>query len=153
MANPFQTSREQTEAGIQAVVLASKQSSGTADAIQAQAQAEADAARGADPAPETPSKGARITLSSKLSEAEIEAKVAALVAGGCPKEFAPRIVASEAGSNSGLWARVSEKGALSVYGMGRFPVTLYAAQWERLLAVGAQILAAIEANAETLERK
>ncbi len=32
--------------------------------------------------------------------------------------------------------KVSEKGALSVYGMGRFPVTLYAEQWETLLAEG-----------------
>ncbi len=30
--------------------------------------------------------------------------------------------------------KVSEKGALSVYGMGRFPVTLYREQWERLLS-------------------
>lgn len=30
--------------------------------------------------------------------------------------------------------KVSEKGALSVYGLGRFPVTLYRGQWERLLA-------------------
>ena len=30
--------------------------------------------------------------------------------------------------------KVSEKGALSVYGMGRFPVTLYREQWERLIA-------------------
>ncbi len=29
--------------------------------------------------------------------------------------------------------KVSEKGALSVYGLGRFPVTLYRSQWERLL--------------------
>jgi hypothetical protein len=30
--------------------------------------------------------------------------------------------------------KVSEKGALSLYGLGRFPVTLYRTQWERLLA-------------------
>jgi len=30
--------------------------------------------------------------------------------------------------------KVSEKGGVSVYGLGRFPVTLYAEQWERLLA-------------------
>jgi hypothetical protein len=30
--------------------------------------------------------------------------------------------------------KVSEKGALSVYGLGRFPVTLYKGQWERLIA-------------------
>jgi hypothetical protein len=33
-----------------------------------------------------------------------------------------------------LTMKVSEKGALSVYGLGRFPVTLYAGQWERLFA-------------------
>lgn len=32
-----------------------------------------------------------------------------------------------------LTLKVSEKGAVSVYGLGRFPVTLYAQQWERLL--------------------
>ena len=33
-----------------------------------------------------------------------------------------------------IYFKVSEKGALSVYGLGRFPVTLYKEQWERLLA-------------------
>lgn len=44
--------------------------------------------------------------------------------------------------------KVSEKGALSVYGMGRFPVTLYAEQWETLLSaeVSGQINAFIAAN-------
>ena len=36
--------------------------------------------------------------------------------------------------NGKLSYKVSEKGALSVYGMGRFPVTLYAEQWEKLLS-------------------
>jgi len=35
-------------------------------------------------------------------------------------------------SGNGLTMKVSQKGALSVYGMGRFPVTLYADQWKRL---------------------
>jgi len=30
--------------------------------------------------------------------------------------------------------KVGEKGGLSVYGLGRFPVSLYRSQWERLLA-------------------
>jgi len=34
----------------------------------------------------------------------------------------------------GLAMKVSEKGALSIYGLGRFPVTLYRGQWERLLS-------------------
>jgi hypothetical protein len=35
----------------------------------------------------------------------------------------------------GLTLKVSEKGAMSVYGLGRFPVTLYKEQWEKLLAM------------------
>ena len=35
--------------------------------------------------------------------------------------------------------KVSEKGALSVYGLGRFPVTLYKEQWTRLLAMADEI--------------
>jgi hypothetical protein len=35
----------------------------------------------------------------------------------------------------GLSLRVSEKGGLSVYGLGRFPVTLYKEQWTKLLDV------------------
>jgi hypothetical protein len=39
----------------------------------------------------------------------------------------------------GLTLKVSEKGALSLYGMGRFPVTLYKEQWLRILASAAEI--------------
>jgi hypothetical protein len=49
--------------------------------------------------------------------------------------------------------KVSEKGALSVYGMGRFPVTLYKEQWLRLLAMADDIKAFIEANNEKLKVK
>lgn len=49
--------------------------------------------------------------------------------------------------------KVSEKGALSVYGLGRFPVTLYRQQWERLLANKDEILAFITVNARTLAVK
>jgi hypothetical protein len=49
--------------------------------------------------------------------------------------------------------KVSEKGALSVYGLGRFPVSLYRGQWERLIEVIPQIKAFIEANASTLTTK
>ena len=52
-----------------------------------------------------------------------------------------------------LAMKVSEKGALSVYGMGRFPVTLYKEQWLRLLAMGEDIKAFIEANNERLKTK
>jgi len=38
----------------------------------------------------------------------------------------------DAQARNGLKMKVSQKGAVSVYGMGRFPVTLYASQWERI---------------------
>jgi hypothetical protein len=52
-----------------------------------------------------------------------------------------------------LSLKVSEKGALSVYGMGRFPVTLYKEQWLRLLAVADDIKSFIDANSERLKTK
>jgi hypothetical protein len=52
-----------------------------------------------------------------------------------------------------LSLKVSEKGALSVYGMGRFPVTLYREQWERLLAMSDQIKEFIQQNDQTLKKK
>lgn len=53
----------------------------------------------------------------------------------------------------GLTLKVSEKGAVSVYGLGRFPVTLYASQWERLIADGSKVQAFIEANRTVLKHK
>jgi len=49
--------------------------------------------------------------------------------------------------------RVSEKGALSVYGLGRFPVTLYREQWEKLLAMASEIRDFIEKNDQALKKK
>ena len=49
--------------------------------------------------------------------------------------------------------RVSEKGAVSVYGLGRFPVTLYQEQWEKLLAHADEIRAFITENRERLKKK
>lgn len=49
--------------------------------------------------------------------------------------------------------KVSEKGALSVYGLGRFPVTLYREQWEKLLAMSDQIREFIQENDTALKRK
>ena len=49
--------------------------------------------------------------------------------------------------------RVSEKGALSVYGLGRFPVTLYREQWEKLLGMGDEIRRFIEENDSKLKKK
>ena len=49
--------------------------------------------------------------------------------------------------------KVSEKGALSVYGLGRFPVTLYREQWEKLLAMADEIRRFIQQNDHLLKKK
>ena len=49
--------------------------------------------------------------------------------------------------------RVSEKGALSVYGMGRFTVTLYREQWEKLLGMSDEIRQFIRDNDAVLKKK
>lgn len=49
--------------------------------------------------------------------------------------------------------KVSEKGGLSVYGLGRFPVTLYVGQWERLLDRVDALKAFMLENESTLSRK
>ena len=56
-------------------------------------------------------------------------------------------------SSKGLSMRVSQKGALSIYGLGRFPVTLYKEQWKRLLDMSDEIRAFIEANDTELRSK
>ena len=56
-------------------------------------------------------------------------------------------------SSKGLSLRVSEKGALSVYGLGRFPVTLYKEQWLRLLDMTEDIHGFIKQNEAQLKSK
>ena len=56
-------------------------------------------------------------------------------------------------ASSGIRMKVSEKGAVSVYGMGRFPVTLYKEQWLKLLDMSAEIRDFIAANDAQLKRK
>jgi hypothetical protein len=57
------------------------------------------------------------------------------------------------GASQGIRMKVSEKGALSIYGMGRFPVTLYKEQWLRLLDLADDIRAFIAANEGQLKAK
>lgn len=52
-----------------------------------------------------------------------------------------------------LSMKVSEKGALSIYGMGRFPVTLYKEQWLKLLAISEDIKEFIKENNSRLKTK
>ena len=52
-----------------------------------------------------------------------------------------------------LRCKVSEKGAISIYGLQRMPVTLYVGQWERLIAFVPQLVAFAKANNAQLSRK
>ena len=53
----------------------------------------------------------------------------------------------------GASLKVSEKGGVSVYGLGRFPVTLYKEQWTRLLEMADEIRAFIKENDARLKAK
>lgn len=79
--------------------------------------------------------------------ASLQAKYAELEAQN--KALAAKLVVKQT-----ISMKVAEKGGLSVYGLGRFPVTLYAGQWERLLApeMVAKVQAFITAHPE-LARK
>jgi hypothetical protein len=57
------------------------------------------------------------------------------------------------GASSNIRMKVSEKGAVSIYGMGRFPVTLYKEQWVKLLDMSTEIRAFIAANETQLKKK
>jgi hypothetical protein len=57
------------------------------------------------------------------------------------------------GASTGIRLKVSEKGAVSIYGMGRFPVTLYKEQWLKLLQMADEIRAFIDANKTQLKSK
>jgi hypothetical protein len=59
----------------------------------------------------------------------------------------------QAQASDGIRMKVSEKGALSVYGMGRFPVTLYKEQWLKLLDMSGEIRAFIAENEARLKAK
>jgi hypothetical protein len=61
--------------------------------------------------------------------------------------------ALKARGGKGISMKVSEKGAVSVYGLGRFPVTLYQEQWLKLLDVADDIRAFIREHEGRLKKK
>jgi len=62
-------------------------------------------------------------------------------------------VALKKSTSSDVRMKVSEKGGVSVYGMGRFPVTLYKEQWLKLMDMSDEIRAFIAANEAQLKTK
>ena len=72
-----------------------------------------------------------------MTREEILAKVAS---GAIPVEEASKLLEKADQAKKGsLYCKVSEKGGISVYGLQRMPVTLYAEQWARLLEFADQI--------------
>ena len=61
--------------------------------------------------------------------------------------------ALKARGTRGVSMKVSEKGGVSIYGLGRFPVTLYKEQWAKLLDMADDIRAFIKENEAQLKAK
>jgi hypothetical protein len=59
----------------------------------------------------------------------------------------------KARTSKGISLKVSEKGGVSVYGMGRFPITLYKEQWIKLLDMADDLRRFIEENSSKLKVK
>ena len=75
------------------------------------------------------------------------------LAGKSQQELIAIIAQMQVASQRKLTLKVSEKGAVSLYGLGRFPVTLYGGQWERLLNEVEHIRAFLATNAALLSVK
>lgn len=69
------------------------------------------------------------------------------------EETKKKLEALQARGAKGITFKVSEKGGLSVYGLGRFPVTLYKEQWEKLLSLSDDIHAFIREHSDRLKTK
>lgn len=52
-----------------------------------------------------------------------------------------------------VYLKVSDRGGVSLYGLGRFPLTLYVEQWDMVLGMADEIRAFLAANAGKLKRK
>lgn len=53
----------------------------------------------------------------------------------------------------GTYLKVSEKGGVSLYGLGRFPITLYVEQWQKIIDMVPDIRRFMDENAANLKRK
>jgi len=77
-----------------------------------------------------------------------------LAAGELSVEDAGKLLAeAEQQKRGSLYCKVSQKGAISVYGLQRMPVTLYVEQWERLLDFADELRQFAAEHASELKRK
>jgi hypothetical protein len=88
---------------------------------------------------------------TSMKKDEILAKVAA---GQISVDEASKLLAdAETTRRGALYCKVSQKGAMSLYGLQRMPVTLYVEQWERLLAFADDLKAFMKEHDAELKRK
>jgi hypothetical protein len=85
-----------------------------------------------------------------VKQDEILAKVQS---GELTIEQAQKLLADAAPKRGQLYCKVSEKGAISVYGLQRMPVTLYVEQWTRLLDFADELKTFMKDNDSKLKRK
>ncbi|HEX4148528.1 MAG TPA: hypothetical protein VHY20_06055 [Pirellulales bacterium] len=85
-----------------------------------------------------------------MKKEEILAKLAA---GQIQVEEASKLLAETEPKRGALYCKVSEKGAISVYGLQRMPVTLYVEQWTRLLEFADDLKQFMRDNESQLKRK
>lgn len=86
-----------------------------------------------------------------MSRKEILEKLAS---GELTADQADELLAKEEeAKQKGLYCKVSQKGAISVYGLQRMPVTLYVEQWERLLDIADEIRQFAKDHDSELARK
>lgn len=85
-------------------------------------------------------------LQSKLSIPQVD--LAARV-----RELEAQLAAEKARKTKALTLKVGPSGTVCLYGMGRYPVALYASQWERLFTAIDDIKAFIAEHGEELARK
>jgi hypothetical protein len=87
----------------------------------------------------------------ELAKAENARLLAALQAANKPRALTMKVTASKTDEKTGKVTGTS--GAISIYGLGRFPITLYRSQWERLIANIGEVEAFILANSHLLASK
>ena len=85
-----------------------------------------------------------------MKKEEILAKLAK---GEIAVDEASKLLAEADTKRGGLYCKVSEKGAVSVYGLQRMPVTLYVEQWQRLLDFSDDLRQFLKDNDSRLKRK
>jgi hypothetical protein len=85
-----------------------------------------------------------------MNKDEILAKLAA---GELKVEEASKLLAAAETKRGALYCKVSAKGAISVYGLQRMPVTLYVEQWDRLLAFSDELRTFIKDHDAEFKRK